>query len=939
MEYRLELRKSLKDQQSLGRSQKTILPQAIPRSNPQDRFRREKPNLSYADLHHEITKNVKDISSKPLESHLRQQIDREVNKEDELVKHMSNLPSYLERGENLQEKVLNVGVLDWGRLEKWQYIHKQLPHRSRRPSVSSSNTSSSFSTDESSAYSSRGQSWSPAHQRLRHPSLQFHLTSSSMEARSQVDKMFGEGVGKIQDLKGTQQNTFKNQVNLIRAGQPFSLSHAEIKLGQCKRKDSDLKAGRETGTLPNRINCEVASHAKERQESQGDELVKRPGTLNEQNQVYHEHDVHKKEKAVVILLPRDRPPKSLSEVKFPDSAAILGRKGADASGNLLEGSKVVCHLECNLNLPDSCSSPHEAKGNRHMRIKRNSLIDADMNNLLTERSNSVPRSSKIGISPSIRNQEDKGPAAIPTKFNAKDEPSRKSDLKLNKVASEKGRSTSPFRRLSFSMGKTSKSSSSKDVSALPQSSSMNISAKPGSENIVALSCHNATRCDKPHTANRARSSPLRRLLEPLIKPKAVNCHNLARPLSKDPKSCDGASRLSDEQPCSSTGQSGKDKLEMANHRALNADYPSQSKRRGLSTVQALLRVAVKNGQPLFTFAVDNETDILAATMKKLNSSGKDDYSYIYTFFTIQEVTKRKGRWIKQGDKGQGHDYIPNVVAQLRVSGSQPSNLTGRNCIDQFRIREFVLFAVDLGQADQQTSDFHPKDELAAIVVKIPKRISRSSSRDLFQSGKSNDSQEVGLKEYLSEESPNSISGKDIPNCSLVYRQDISATVILPSGTHSLPHKGGPSSLIQRWKSGGVCDCGGWDMGCKLKILANQNQPSKNFSLSKLSSATDQFELFFLGGLLDNQPFFSFAPFQDGIYSVEFNSSLSLLQAFAICIAVWDGKQLCKISELSDSIEDKTLQETIRVQRNSSLVDGDAPAKYISNPPLSPVGRV
>jgi hypothetical protein len=49
-------------------------------------------------------------------------------------------------------------------------------------------------------------------------------------------------------------------------------------------------------------------------------------------------------------------------------------------------------------------------------------------------------------------------------------------------------------------------------------------------------------------------------------------------------------------------------------------------------------------------------------------------------------------------------------------------------------------------------------------------------------------------------------------------------------------------LLQRWRSGGSCDCGGWDLGCKLRILVNHNQLTKKLSTTKACSAIDKFEL-------------------------------------------------------------------------------------------------
>lgn len=92
----------------------------------------------------------------------------------------------------------------------------------------------------------------------------------------------------------------------------------------------------------------------------------------------------------------------------------------------------------------------------------------------------------------------------------------------------------------------------------------------------------------------------------------------------------------------------------------------------------------------------------------------------------------------------------------------------------------------------------------------------------------------------------------------------------------------------------------------------------------------------------NQHLFSLAPFKDGIYSVEFKSSLSILQAFSICIAVLDSKKSCEPSEASHSFEEKSSGETVLVQSDRIRAHNrieEVPARYVSYPPLSPVGRV
>ncbi|XVE79487.1 hypothetical protein DITRI_Ditri14bG0063000 [Diplodiscus trichospermus] len=898
-----------------------MLPQASQRANMQGRLKPEKRNLSYADLHQEITISGKEVSPVSSWKHKKQHADIEANKEDEVVKYMSNLPSYLERRANPQEKVLNVGVLEWGRLEKWQY--KQILHRSSVSSLSSCNTSSLFSTDESSTHSSRGHSCSPARQRLQRPSFQSHMMPVPIEGHLPFVKPFRGSVGKSQDLKAAHSNTVHGK--FIREDKSFCQNNAQIKLEQCKRREMHPKIDSESGSVPKGVKDNVASCNKAKLKNQVGELIAKAEKLQEVIPEGASQDVTDKRHTVILLLPRDLPKTNHSgAANLSDLTTKSSKKEAEPSRRtFLEKSKEAHHAKLSSNFRHSGPLRCELDSSKRLWTKAMSSIDANNNDFTSERSRSVPRAAKIEINSSrSRTLEEK--TATP-RVSAANEAHKGSDPKVNKVPYEKVRSTSPFRRFSFSMGKTDKISSPKEGSSRPQVSSTGSSAKTDPKNPVASGV-NTSSGDKLNAKSRARSSPLRRLLDPLLKPKAVNCRNFTNQL-QDSILAEGACKSSERLGHSIvTAQSTKMKLDTISHCTINVIDTAQNKNYESSAVQALLRVQVKNGLPLFTFAVDNKSNILAATVKMLSASGKGDYGCIYTFFAIQEVRKKNGSWINQGRKGKGQDYIPNVVGQMKVSGSEFSHLSRANHVDQFSIREFVLLTLDVGQANSQAPDFQPSDEQAAIVVKIPKMSRRNSIRDGYLIDKRNNLPEAALKE------------KKGP---FVGGQDISVTVILPSGVHSLPNKGEPSSLIQRWKSGGACDCGGWDLGCELRILSNNSQFSQQPSSLKGSSTANQFELFSQGGVQEKKHFFRVAPFKDGIHSVEFNSSLSLIQAFSICIAVWDSRKHCELSESLASYEERTLGETVLNGRISAPnpIEGEASARYVSYPPLSPVGRV
>ncbi|KAG2670045.1 hypothetical protein I3760_14G065300 [Carya illinoinensis] len=904
MEYPSELKIYSSDRQAVGTSETPLLPQTCRGIKLQGRLKPEKPILSYHDFQHEITNNAKEFRPKSSENIRKQQSGKKATEEDELVKYMSNLPSFLERGENLKEKALNVGVLDWRSLEKWHYSNKQIPGESSRYWQSCSSTSRSFSTDGSSALSSKHDSRSPAHPRRRRPSLHYHLMASPIEGHSPSHdvKAFGGNFGNFQDLKPAKSNILSGQGKFIRTDQPSC--NPVIKPKEYKRKDSGTKINQESGFIGNNRNYEAASCTNLKTKIQDGEIKKSAEKLRQANSNSIDHDVNAKRETAVLILPKDLPQKNNSRMsQSSDSTTSLGRKLAEASRrSFTERSKEIFHAELS-SIPYSCPLPCEVD-NEH--------------SYLADTSSPIPWSAKVRISSSIsQNYGEKQTILTPT--NRINQPLKGLDVNINKSMDEKVRSSSPFRRFNIGLGKMSKSFSSKEGLDTQHMSSTYTLSKSGSQKIGVDMSNN----DKLTATGRARSSPLRRLLDPLLKPKATSCHHLMEPLLGESISMDRTTKNFSKQLDSQAVDSGKPKLD--------------------TTVKAFLRVAIKNDQPLITFAVNNDSDILAATVKKLSVSRKGDYNVIYTFFTIQQVKKKNGRWINQGgrSKGKGPDYIPNVVAQMKVYDSEFSNLIGPPCMDHFSTREFVLFSVDLKQADHQTSDFQPNNELAAVVVKIPKSTNKTPIGDGCKSNNRNDLLGVGSKEcgmgcYYS-------TGGHVQKLPFNGTRDfVTPTVILPSGVHSLPSKGGPSSLVERWKTGGLCDCGGWDLGCKLRILADQNHINNQLDSSKACPITDKIQLFCQDDVQVNQPFFSLAPFKDGIYSVEFNSSLSILQAFSICIAVLDSTKPCELSLPRDSIKEKTWEETrlipserIRTPNRIEVV----PARYASYPPLSPVGRV
>lgn len=93
-----------------------------------------------------------------------------------------------------------------------------------------------------------------------------------------------------------------------------------------------------------------------------------------------------------------------------------------------------------------------------------------------------------------------------------------------------------------------------------------------------------------------------------------------------------------------------------------------------------------------------------------------------------------------------------------------------------------------------------------------------------------------------------------------------------------------------------------------------------------------------------------------MYSIEFCTSISLLQALFIGVTVISCQKSSEFAEVSNLFEEKVFQglknandETKNFQEHSTanggskkistIFQGEAPVKYTPCPPLSPVGRV
>ncbi|XP_038988585.1 uncharacterized protein LOC103715499 [Phoenix dactylifera] len=796
---------------------------------------------------------------------------------EELVKHMSKVPRYLQctgRGDNIQEKALNFGVLDWGLLEEWTYHKKRVADGSGEKFSCNSNESSSFSEFGSSIHShlSTGSSIPGSKQTAsrdghQNPSVMGSLTRL-MEKRSSADVM---------DFQDSRISAIK-----------FSTGHDQ-------HLDADCGPS---------ANCMGYKHLKDKRENSGSKATSRN-----------------------MSLPLDSST-SCSTSKYADALAFT-HSAVEAEDGRSKKTEEMQYLTLLQN--KECMWDHfKQSGSCEMYFSGSFPEDVRT----TYQSPRVPCSCPLTDEPHLASsilQENKVSIIKPEGGTGKHDQftgSSSEQFQVNTVdksgQGEVKAAAATGRKLPNHLsvaGPTLMSRSSGEGSSVRRSKS--------------IACPDKSDGDKATANNRGGYSPLKRILDPILKPKhhmyfsgpiAASPVRNSHELSDNDKPLMREELASPHGPCNSSDTGINFTWQPRGNLNLSSQMPNSSRGSLLdegqhASTQAFLQLAWKNGLPLFMFS-SSDGDILAATVSKRSPSNKDNCE-CYTIFSVHEVKKKNRVWINAGSKSKNHGLLSHVIGKLKVS---PSMLPNHDSKSHSVLREVVLFGAELAPTSHESVGSLFSSELAAIITVDPQEMPESSSVHLIRCSKCKHSSPRNSAErvcyFCPERGLQVDNNNDTSSLSTVI-------AILPSGVHGLPDKGEPSPLIQRWKSGGACDCGGWDEGCMLTILTN-NQEKRSSGLVQASCPTDdthQFELFIKGGSRESKHAFRMVSFKEGLYAVDFRSSIALLQAFAICLALLHGKK-------PTAVEAQSLQERI-----FSEDAGKAPASYVPNhPPVSPVGR-
>ncbi|KAK8951998.1 hypothetical protein KSP39_PZI004270 [Platanthera zijinensis] len=335
-----------------------------------------------------------------------------------------------------------------------------------------------------------------------------------------------------------------------------------------------------------------------------------------------------------------------------------------------------------------------------------------------------------------------------------------------------------------------------------------------------------------------------------------------------------------------------------------------------SITKGNLQCLLKSGMPYFIFLVDDAPQpqvIYMASPQKIESSSVKAIHNMYSFYSISSKSNCRSHCSNQ----------MNLIAQMKVSSSM---VLKPNCVKAMET-EFVLYDSHERLSNELQNSSSVLSRSKGFPKKIKEILRRRSMRNRKSFNKENGQKlhrlvdnnvssivnysvnsllpnlelaAIVVEECLQDTTNDSVFGgwglkflekaseKAVSSATLCCSENSDGfgrimDVLIPAGPHGGPltRNGGKSSLVGRWRSGGHCDCGGWDLGCPLTVL-NYSSICSNASPKDIEKRP--LNLFMEGTRSSGHPTLSMLKVREGFYSIHFRSSLSVLQSFSIAVA-------------------------------------------------------
>ncbi|XP_038722932.1 uncharacterized protein LOC120014895 [Tripterygium wilfordii] len=384
-------------------------------------------------------------------------------------------------------------------------------------------------------------------------------------------------------------------------------------------------------------------------------------------------------------------------------------------------------------------------------------------------------------------------------------------------------------------------------------------------------------------------------------------------------------------------------LSMSSTNSSCYDYSSST---SVSIVQSMLHCTWKAGIPRFVFSLDDRKEVYMADLCKVESADDKSLDYMYLFYSRRSDQKEHDICDKES----------RLVGKMRVSTSFTI------CPNNSRLleTEFVLFAgsENLGGEMQASSHSLRNKGLSKKVVEVFRPSHSSKQRSMSRFGGSSTILEncsweqhhdtdnnfdlssganipensfppnlelsaIVVKDHLPDNCQEKIGGWGLKFLKKVGARQITDTnealvsvacardggdcstsmsVVIPSGLHGGPRtrNGGPYGLLERWRSGGKCDCGGWDLGCPLRVFNAKQRKAEIVPHADTEGECKLVDLFLQGSEHDS-PTLRMVNVHDGLYCIHFQSTVSALQSFSVAVAF--------IHTQSPTLHPKTVQDS------------------------------
>lgn len=350
--------------------------------------------------------------------------------------------------------------------------------------------------------------------------------------------------------------------------------------------------------------------------------------------------------------------------------------------------------------------------------------------------------------------------------------------------------------------------------------------------------------------------------------------------------------------------------------------------------QGMLHCTWNNGFPHYVFSVDDQREIYVANLLKVESPDNKILDYVYTFHSRAGGRKEDDIHVKESD----------LVGKMRVSTS----FTVLSDNSEIMETQFVLFGFSddcVGEMQSTSHTLKKNKGFSKKVVEVIKASHTYKQRNSTKLGVSSAILENSSWDPTNQDEPGTpdpvsraILSEDhlVPNlelaaiivkdhipetnneadiggwglkflkkvgnrhtnasvetevpCQCWVRNDgecsTSMDILIPAGFHGGPRtrKGGPSSLTERWRSGGCCDCGGWDIGCPITVLNTKRSRTEVLPQTDIRWESKTFDLFVEGSNQDS-PTMKMVNIHDDLYYIPFQSNLSAIQSFSIAAAI------------------------------------------------------